>query len=93
MKVKCIDGVYSVERESKYDIIIEIIQKLQPELSKINKTIDRLAEKEAEKSNPDDYYNNMYAMCYLQVKAEGMAEAMKPMIKEIEELYNKKIAK
>tara|TARA_R100001594_G_scaffold39300_1_gene70835 strand:+ start:22546 stop:22809 length:264 start_codon:yes stop_codon:yes gene_type:complete len=82
MKVKRIDGVYTVE--SKYDIVIEMTKKLNSELSVINKTIDRLAKEDSESLGYD-----MHSICYLQGKAEGIAEAMKPMIRKIEELYDK----
>ena len=83
--IKKADGKFSiVEPEDKYGLAQRVVKMANEQIVKINKTIDWIAEEEAEKNDPD-----LYSMCYLQGKVEGIAETIKPLLLELEGLLKR----
>ena len=81
--IKKADGKFSiVEPEDKYGLAQRVVKMANEQIVKINKTIDWIAEEESEK--PD-----MCSMVYLQGKADGISEAIKPLLLELEGLLKR----
>ena len=79
------DGNYSIsEPEDKYGLAKRVVKLANEKIVKINKTIDWIAEEEADKNEPD-----MYSMCYLQGKVEGISDAIKPLLHALEDLLSR----